>query len=94
MLVCADDFGSFHLSPPPFPPSVLYVTGLVTGFAGWLSPVCLLMVAGILYLYRQAALRHPPPRVHFRYFVWLAPVSCIHTAVFSAFYLVVHKILI
>ncbi|CAN0118008.1 unnamed protein product [Scytosiphon promiscuus] len=32
--------------------SVLYVTGLVTGFAGWLSPVCLLMVAGILYLYR------------------------------------------
>ncbi|CAB1120890.1 CAT [Ectocarpus sp. CCAP 1310/34] len=31
---------------------VLYVTGLVTGFAGWLSPVCLLMVAGILYLYR------------------------------------------
>ncbi|CAN0089415.1 unnamed protein product, partial [Ectocarpus sp. 12 AP-2014] len=34
--------------------SVLYVTGLVTGFAGWLSPVCLLMVAGILYLYRQA----------------------------------------
>eukprot|EP00752_Nemacystus_decipiens_P004270 g3901.t1 len=32
--------------------SVLYVTGLVTGFAGWLSPLCLLMVAGILYLYR------------------------------------------
>lgn len=32
--------------------SVLYVSGLVTGFAGWLSPVCLMMVAGILYLYR------------------------------------------
>ncbi|CAM9778554.1 unnamed protein product, partial [Discosporangium mesarthrocarpum] len=32
--------------------SVLYVSGLVASSAGWLSPVCLLMVAGILYLYR------------------------------------------
>ncbi|CAM9832328.1 unnamed protein product, partial [Phaeothamnion confervicola] len=32
--------------------SVLYVSGLVTTRAGWLSPVCLLVVAGILYLYR------------------------------------------
>lgn len=32
--------------------SVLYVSGLVTGFASWLSPLCLLIVAGILYLYR------------------------------------------
>ncbi|KAG5191738.1 amino acid permease-domain-containing protein [Tribonema minus] len=32
--------------------SVLYVSGLVTSSAGWLSPVCLLMVAGLLYLYR------------------------------------------
>lgn len=32
--------------------SVLYVSGLVTTNAGWLSPVCLLIVAGILYLYR------------------------------------------
>ncbi|CAM9785298.1 unnamed protein product [Chrysoparadoxa australica] len=33
--------------------SVLYVSGLVATSAGWLSPVCLLIVAGILYLYRH-----------------------------------------
>ncbi|CAN0289149.1 unnamed protein product [Ascophyllum nodosum] len=33
--------------------SVLYVSGLVTACASWLSPVCLAMVAGILYLYRR-----------------------------------------
>lgn len=44
----------FSLPFRPLSSSVLYVTGLVTGFAGWLSPVCLLMVAGILYLYRHA----------------------------------------
>eukprot|EP00612_Vaucheria_litorea_P000521 CAMPEP_0171454210 /NCGR_PEP_ID=MMETSP0945-20130129/1591_1 /TAXON_ID=109269 /ORGANISM="Vaucheria litorea, Strain CCMP2940" /LENGTH=392 /DNA_ID=CAMNT_0011979195 /DNA_START=44 /DNA_END=1219 /DNA_ORIENTATION=+ len=32
--------------------SILYVSGLVSASAGWLSPVCLLIVAGILYLYR------------------------------------------
>ncbi|CAM9516623.1 unnamed protein product, partial [Ascophyllum nodosum] len=32
--------------------SILYVSGLVTGSASWLSPICLAMVAGILYLYR------------------------------------------
>ncbi|CAM9303933.1 unnamed protein product, partial [Choristocarpus tenellus] len=32
--------------------SVLYVSGLVTTSASWLAPFCLLIVAGILYLYR------------------------------------------
>lgn len=52
MCVSLVSAGMFVVSSP-FVCSVLYVTGLVTGFAGWLSPVCLLIVAGILYLYRQ-----------------------------------------
>ena len=65
----------------PFSPSVLYVTGLVTGFAGWLSPVCLLMVAGILYLYRQVQ-----ASVACAVFVldtWFAPVVFLYTSKYS-----------
>jgi len=33
--------------------SCLYVSAICTVYAGWLSPVCLLAVAGILFLYRK-----------------------------------------
>jgi len=33
--------------------SCLYVAAIVATFAGWLAPVCLLIVAAVLYLYRQ-----------------------------------------